>query len=125
MTDRPTSRARALEQYRAGRLTQPELRRLLGFETRAELDGFLKEHGVFEPYTVADLERERQTLDRLGLFRADDEAPAPLTPEDQAAIATSKSAAARGEFATDDQVRAVWAKHGLGRSSQPDNEPAA
>jgi len=41
-----------------------------------------------------------------------DEPPVPLTPDEQAAIAASKAAAARGEFATDEQVRAVWAKHG-------------
>jgi hypothetical protein len=33
--------------------------------------------------------------------------------EERAAIANSKAAATRGEFATDDQVRAVWAKHTL------------
>ena len=49
----------------------------------------------------------------LRLTGADDEPPVPLTPEEQAAIATSKAAAARGEFSTDEQVRAVWAKHGL------------
>jgi hypothetical protein len=49
----------------------------------------------------------------LRLAGADDEPPVPLTPEEQAAITASKSAAARGEFATDEQVRAVWAKHGL------------
>jgi hypothetical protein len=49
----------------------------------------------------------------LRLAGADDEAPVPLTPEEQAAITASKSAAAHGEFATDEQVRAVWAKHGL------------
>lgn len=49
----------------------------------------------------------------LRLTGADDEPPAPLTPEEQAAIAVSKAAAARGEFATEEQVRAVWAKHGL------------
>jgi predicted transcriptional regulator len=36
----------------------------------------------------------------------------PLTDEERAAIARSKASAARGEFATDDEVRAVWAKHG-------------
>jgi hypothetical protein len=36
-----------------------------------------------------------------------------LLPEERAAIAKSKAAAARGEFATDDQVRAVWDKHDL------------
>jgi hypothetical protein len=49
----------------------------------------------------------------LRLAGADDEPPVPLTPGEQAAVATSKAAAARGEFATDEQVRAVWAKHGL------------
>ena len=49
----------------------------------------------------------------LRLTGADDEMPVPLTPEEQAAIATSKAAAARGEFATDEEVRAVCAKHGL------------
>jgi hypothetical protein len=49
----------------------------------------------------------------LRLTGVDDEAPAPLTPEEQAAIAASKAAAARGEFATDEQLRAVWVKHGL------------
>jgi predicted transcriptional regulator len=49
----------------------------------------------------------------LRLTGADDEPPVPLTPEEQAAITASKAAAARGEFATDEQVRAVWAKHGL------------
>jgi hypothetical protein len=56
----------ALEEYKSGRLTKPELRRLLGFETRPALDGFLKSHGVLEDYTLDDLEQERQDLRRLG-----------------------------------------------------------
>ena len=36
-----------------------------------------------------------------------------LTPDEQAAITASKAAAGRGEFATPEQVRAVWAKHSL------------
>ena len=39
--------------------------------------------------------------------------PIPLSPEEREAIARSKAAAAHGEFTTDEQVRAVWAKHGL------------
>jgi post-segregation antitoxin (ccd killing protein) len=58
--------ALASEEYRAGRLTKPELRQLLGYETIYELDAFLAAHGIFDPYTMADLERERQDLDRLG-----------------------------------------------------------
>jgi len=49
----------------------------------------------------------------LRLAGADDDPPAPLTPEERSAIRESKAAAARGEFASDEQVRAVWAKHGL------------
>ena len=40
-------------------------------------------------------------------------APIALSPEEREAIARSKAAGNRGEFATDEQVRAVWAKHGL------------
>lgn len=49
----------------------------------------------------------------LRLTGSDDETPVPLSPDERAAIAASKAAAARGEFASDDQVRAVWAKHNL------------
>jgi hypothetical protein len=35
----------ALEEYKAGHSTKPELRRLLGLETLYELDGFLKLQG--------------------------------------------------------------------------------
>ena len=58
--------ALALEEYKLGHLTKPELRRLLGFGTRDGLDGFLKAHDVFEPYSLDDLERERRDLQRLG-----------------------------------------------------------
>ncbi len=44
---------------------------------------------------------------------ADGEPPVVLTDDERAAIARSRAAAARGEFATDEQVLAVWAKHGL------------
>ena len=44
---------------------------------------------------------------------ADDGPPVALSTEERAAIAASKAAAVRGEIATDDQVRAVWAKHAL------------
>jgi hypothetical protein len=43
----------------------------------------------------------------------DDTPPVTLSPDERAAVATSKAAAARGEFATDEQVRAVGNKHGL------------
>ncbi len=43
----------------------------------------------------------------------DEEPPMALSPEEHAAIAASQAAATHGEFATDEQVRAAWAKHGL------------
>ena len=49
----------------------------------------------------------------LWLVGTDDEAPVALSADERTAVAASKAAAARGEFATDDQVRATWAKHGL------------
>jgi hypothetical protein len=59
--------ALALEEFRLGRLTQPELRRLLGFATRPALDAFLKAHGVYLPYTLEDLEHDKNDLQRRGL----------------------------------------------------------
>lgn len=51
---------------------------------------------------------------RMVLLFAGDELPVvDITPEDEAAVLRSRAAAARGEFATDDQMRAIWAKHGL------------
>jgi hypothetical protein len=49
----------------------------------------------------------------LELAGSEDAAPVALTPDEREAVARSKASAARGEFATDEQVRAVWAKHGL------------
>ncbi|HEV3112985.1 MAG TPA: hypothetical protein VGY99_21060 [Candidatus Binataceae bacterium] len=43
-----------------------ELRRLLGFATRAALDGCLKDHGVSVDYTLEDLEQDRRDLNRGG-----------------------------------------------------------
>lgn len=59
--------ALAVEEYRAGRLTRPELRHLLSFDTRAELDGFLKGRGVDELMTIEEFEHDRRDLDQLGV----------------------------------------------------------
>ncbi len=56
----------SLEEYKAGRLTEPQLRQLLGLQTRDALDAFLKAHEVWLNYTKEDLERERAALRRLG-----------------------------------------------------------
>jgi hypothetical protein len=57
----------ALEAYREHRLTTGQLRRVLGFESRYELDGFLKRHEVWLDYAWDNLEQDRETHRRLGL----------------------------------------------------------
>ena len=54
----------ALEAYRSQALTAAQLRRLLGFETRMQVDAFLKEHEIYD-LTVADFEQDRETLRQL------------------------------------------------------------
>ena len=54
----------ALEGYRSGALTLAQLRRILDFETRMEADAFLKQHGVYLEYSVEDLKRDREALER-------------------------------------------------------------
>jgi hypothetical protein len=54
----------ALEAYRSHALTAAQLRRLLGFETRMQVDAFLKEHEVYD-LTAADFEQDRETLRQI------------------------------------------------------------
>lgn len=54
------------EEYRQGRLHKPDLRRIFGFETSYEIDGFLKSHSIYDEYSIEDFEREREALKRLG-----------------------------------------------------------
>ncbi len=51
--------------------------------------------------------------DIAGLVGPEVAAPVVLSADEREAVARSKAAAERGEFATDEQVRAAWAKHGL------------
>ena len=59
--------ALAIQEYRASKLSTAQLQRVLGFETRVEVDDFLKKHGVELEYTFADLERDREAHRQLGL----------------------------------------------------------
>ncbi|MCC6778464.1 MAG: UPF0175 family protein [Hyphomicrobiales bacterium] len=56
----------AVEEYRLGRLSQADLRHVLGLGTRQALDALLKAHEVYLPYTTDDLEQDRNDLRRLG-----------------------------------------------------------
>ncbi len=55
-----------VEQLKAGRITEPEVCRMLGL-ARIQLDGFLKVYGIYEDYTMEDFEKERAALKSLGL----------------------------------------------------------
>jgi hypothetical protein len=57
----------ALEEYKTGHLTKAQLRRTLGFGTRYEVDGFLKNHGVLDSYTLEDIQHGIKNLESLGL----------------------------------------------------------
>ncbi len=59
--------ALVLEAYRQRRLSAAQLRRLLGCETRMQVDAFLKGHGVELEYGPDDLATDRETHRRLDL----------------------------------------------------------
>ena len=59
----------AIEAYRSRALTAAQLRRLLVFETRMQVDAFLKEHEIYD-YSVADFEQDRETLRELRMSEA-------------------------------------------------------
>jgi hypothetical protein len=49
--------------YRDGRLTMEQVRELLSFGTRMQVDAFLPQHDIYE-YTVEDLDKDMAKLDR-------------------------------------------------------------
>jgi predicted HTH domain antitoxin len=58
----------AVEGYRTGALTETQVRRLLGLETRFEVHGLLKEHKVPLHYTRADLDEDLVSHRSLGIL---------------------------------------------------------
>jgi hypothetical protein len=58
---RATLEALALEGYRSERLSEYDVQQLLGFESRFNVHGFLKEHGTFMHCTMEDIERDTET----------------------------------------------------------------
>lgn len=58
----------AVEAYRTGALTESQLRRLLGFDSRFELHALLKEHHVPLQYTATDLEDDLRAQRELGIL---------------------------------------------------------
>ena len=55
----------ALEGYRSGALTESQVRRVLGFETRLEVNLFLGDHGIYYNYTPAEINQEIINNERL------------------------------------------------------------
>jgi hypothetical protein len=55
----------ALEAYREDKLSTAQLRRLLGYHTRTEVHAFLKDHGVYLRYSLADLDHDRMAGDTI------------------------------------------------------------
>lgn len=54
----------AAESYRAGKMTMEQIRQLLGFGTRMQVDAFLQQHQVYD-YNIQELEKDLATLERL------------------------------------------------------------
>ncbi len=50
--------------YRDGRLTMEQVRQLLGFGTRMQVDTFLQQHEIYD-YTPEDLAKDMANLDRV------------------------------------------------------------
>jgi hypothetical protein len=58
--------AYAIRAYQERTLGESQIRRLLGFATRDELEAFLAAHHVYRNYTLEDLEQDRRTVRSLG-----------------------------------------------------------
>lgn len=54
--------ALALEGYRSQRLSEGQVRRMLGFRTRMQVHTFLKAHNVYLNYSMRELENDLASL---------------------------------------------------------------
>ena len=64
-TCRAAVEALALEGYRSKRLSEGQLRQMLGFSSRMQVHAFLKDHGVYLHYSLDDLDQDRQVSRNL------------------------------------------------------------
>ncbi len=55
----------ALDGYRSGELTEYQVKVMLGFDDRFEVDAFLKRHGAYYDFTMEDLDASRNALEEL------------------------------------------------------------
>jgi hypothetical protein len=61
--------ALAIEGYRTQRLSENEVRILLGYETRMQVHALLKQHGVYLNYSISDLEQDIRASEELHAVR--------------------------------------------------------
>ena len=66
---------------------------------------------AFAAIRKLDPARQEEVAIILQMLAAEDDGD--LTPEDEIAIAISEAESARGEYASDEEIAAIWAKHGL------------
>jgi hypothetical protein len=71
----------------------------------------LFEHAVATVSALPD-DMQDELAHMLLQFAGVDQPPYELTPEEHADLAEAEAEAARGELATDEEVRAMWAKYG-------------
>jgi len=62
--------ALAIEGYRTRALSRSQVRRMLGFETRAEVDELMNRAGIPFDYTSDDFEHDAETSQHLKRVRA-------------------------------------------------------
>lgn len=55
----------AVDGYKKGELSEYQVRVMLGFDNRFEVDAFLKEHGAYYDYTSEELTRDTAALQKL------------------------------------------------------------
>jgi len=63
--------ALAVEGYHTRQLSEFQIRQMLGFATRMEVHGFLKQHEAYLHYALADLEQDDKTARRTHAVHAD------------------------------------------------------
>ncbi|SPE37629.1 conserved hypothetical protein [Candidatus Sulfopaludibacter sp. SbA6] len=64
--ERAALEALALEGIRSGSLSRGQVRRLLGFQTRYDVDGFLKAHGLAVQDSLEEVQRDSDRVLALG-----------------------------------------------------------
>ena len=70
----------------------------------------LFEQAIAAVATLPDAQQDAYARVLLQLVGVD-QAPIPLTPEEDADLAEAESEVARGELASDDEIVALWAKY--------------